>query len=176
MLGAGFAGALYRVRQTCMAARAVVTEEMILEQSIAVSACSAPLPTRAPMSLPLISTSTQHSPDKSPKRRRGLRTPAHAAETQAQCRQEHRQRDEARKPEQRGERIGGEGRVLVRQLGEVHRRDGQVGDREERPQRGEDEEVDLRGRADAVADDVPVRDWEMGGQLVGWEDLKGGGG
>ena len=46
----------------------------------------------------------------------------------------------------------------MRQLGEVDGRDGEVGDGEERPQRGEDEEVDLRGRADAVADDVPVRD------------------
>ena len=64
-------------------------------------------------------------------------------------RQEHRQRHEAREPEEHGDCLGGEdGEFVVRaRFGEAPGDEDEVEQGEERPDGGEDEEADLLGGA-----------------------------
>lgn len=54
--------------------------------------------------------------------------------------------DEAGEPEEHGQRLDGEDGEFVRRLNHEHWREGQVEQGQDGPERGEDEEIDLRRR------------------------------
>lgn len=74
--------------------------------------------------------------------------------------QEHRQRNEAREPEEHGQELGAQDGELVVQLrlGEAQRYNDEVDEGEERPDRAEEEKADLRRRARVPVAGPPAGD------------------
>lgn len=106
-----------------------------------------------------------HSPLKGGEGSRSLGDVAHVPEADAVAEQGG-QGDEAGEPEQHGQRLGGEDGELVRGGGDAPGREDEVEQREEGPDGGEDEEVDLGGRVAVPVAGPPCRDCERGGRRV----------
>ncbi len=76
--------------------------------------------------------------------------------------------DGAGEPEDGGDGVEGAGGLLVVQVGEVERRQGDVGEHQQRPDRVEDHEADARRRVGLER----VRDCFFGGEVRGgWRSL-----
>ena len=102
-------------------------------------------------------------PLKSRKRGAGFRGVADGAETDAVA-QEDGQGDESREPEQHRQGLGGQDAEFVRDDGEARGRDDEVGQREERPGGGDDQDVHFPRRELVPLAGPPVRD--CGGRKV----------
>lgn len=101
-----------------------------------------------------------NSPFESSENTSGARGTARVAPTGQQSAEEDGEGDEAGEPEEHGEGLDGQDGELVGRAGEEPGREGEVDEGEEGPERGEDEEVVLRGGVQAwkVVIVVPVRD------------------
>lgn len=86
----------------------------------------------------------EKEPLKRGKRRTRLRGVAHPAEADAVA-EEDGQRNKASEPEDHGDGFGSQDSVLVRGIREAGRCDDEVGEGEEGPNGGKDEEVYFRG-------------------------------
>ena len=124
----------------------------------------------APPPSPFVLPSTPRNwglyvPLKSRKRGAGLRGVADGAEADAVA-QEDGQGDESREPEQHRQGLGGQDAEFVRGDGEARGRDDEVGQREERPDGGDDQDVHFPRRELVPLAGPPVRDCG-GGKVSG---------
>lgn len=100
-----------------------------------------------------------YSPLECRKHCRCLGRVAHVAKADSVA-QEHSQRNESRKPEQHGQRLGSQDTKLVCRSWEFPRGHDEVNEREQCPDRGEDEEVDLARGGGMPVVGPPVCDCE----------------
>lgn len=99
----------------------------------------------------------EEKPLESRKRGAGFRGVADGAEADAVA-QEDGQGDESREPEQHRQGLGGQDAEFVRDDGEARGRDDEVGQREERPGGGDDQDVHFPRRELVPLAGPPVRD------------------
>ena len=117
-----------------------------------------PAPHPPPLALPSTPRNWgPYVPLESRKRGAGFRGAADGAEADAVA-QEDGQGDGSREPEQHRQGLGGQDAGFVRGGGEACGRDDEVGQREERPDGGDDQDVHFRRRELVPLAGPPVRD------------------
>jgi len=101
----------------------------------------------------------QHVPLKRAKNRRSSSGMTHSSDTNTIA-QENRERDESREPEQHDQGLSRKDRELVSGARKTGGCEGQVDEREQGPDAGEDEPIDLAGRDAVPVSGPPVGDWQ----------------